>query len=87
VFRRKYLWLEKISWHYAYSFGGPTPKISERGTGPVWVGGWLCGTYRKRSETQGKTLGVTVDAQREVTEAGYFANVALPWIEICVKYL
>ena len=40
LFRGKYLWLEKISWHYAYSFGGPTPKISERGTGPVWVGGW-----------------------------------------------
>ena len=34
-----YLWPEKISWHYAYTFGGPTPKISKRGTGPVWVGG------------------------------------------------
>lgn len=42
--------------------------------------GWVGGTYRKRSETQGKTRGVTVDAQREATQAGYFENVALPWI-------
>jgi hypothetical protein len=61
-----YLWPEKISWHYAYTFGGPTPKISKRGTGPVWVGG----TYRKRSEAQGNTRGVTVDAQRVAKEAG-----------------
>jgi hypothetical protein len=27
--RRKYLWPEKISWHNAYSFGGPPPKISK----------------------------------------------------------
>ena len=80
-----YLWPEKISWHYAYTFGGPTPKISKRGTGPVWVGGQVGGTYRKRSETQGKTRGVTVDAQRVATEAGYFESVVLPWIEICFR--
>jgi len=50
-----------------------------------WVGGKVCGTYRKRSETQGKTRGVTVDAQREAIEAGYFEKVSLPWIEMCGK--
>jgi hypothetical protein len=42
------------------------------------VGGSVGGTYRKRSETQDKTLVVTVDAQREATEAGYFESVVLP---------
>jgi len=45
------------------------------------------GTYRERSETQGKTRGVTVDAQREATEAVYFESVVLTWIEISFKCL
>jgi hypothetical protein len=52
-----------------------------------WVGGWDGGTYRKRSETQGKARGVMVGVQRKETEAGYFECVVLPWIEICFKSL
>lgn len=85
-FRRKYLWPKKISWHNAYSFGGPPPKISKRRTGPVWVGGWVAlidSDQRHRAGLMESRWMLTSKGQRLVTSKMWF----YPGSENCIKCL